>query len=96
MRYWMQAIWEHLSGFLWDAAACLIAVAVTLVLGTLAVSAIGVVTFFIASMIGFDGVLILMCIAMGLTLLVGVIQWLIATFKHVKATKERLEEMDNV
>lgn len=96
MKYWMQAIWEHLSGFLLEVVACLIAVAVTLVLGTLAVSAIGAVTFFIATLIGIDGVLILMLVAMGLTLLVGAIQYMVHVFKNVKATKERLEEMGNV
>lgn len=96
MKYWAQAIWEHLSGFLWDAAACLIAVAITLVLGTIAVCALGAIMFFIATLIGIDGVLILMCVALGLTLLVGVIRWLIHVFKSVKYTKERLEEMDDV
>lgn len=95
MKYWMKAIWEHLKSFLVDVVIVLTCIAVTIVCGTAAIGAVCGIMFLAMLWVGGDGVLILLVILFGLSLLAAIIRWLVYVFKSIKATKERLEEMDN-
>lgn len=95
MKFWAKAIWKHLKVFLGDVALCLLAVVVTLVLGTLAVGAISALCVGFIYAFGIDALGILLIV-----MLTGMIIWgigccLYNTYKNVKATKERMEREAN-
>lgn len=95
MKFWAKAIWTHLKVFLGDVGLCILALAATLVLGVLGVSAIGALCIGFVHLFGIDALLILM-----LAMMVGMIIWgigcgLYHTYKRVKATKERMEREAN-
>lgn len=95
MKFWAKAIWKHLKVFLGDVALCLLALAATLVLGTLAIGAIGALCVGFIHAFGIDALCILLVAMMAGMIIWGLGCFLYNTYKRVKATKERMEREAN-